>query len=223
MKEIRFFRLGTDDVAPIAAMETAAWGPLGASERTIRRRFSLGHTMIGAGVDDVVAGAICFAETTDDPHDTAKFPKSFADYSSMPTSAPALSLYVYNLGIRPEFRGTNMARGLLREMIEYGRRVGARWVVGDGRCPSYAGVQDGTPDKVLRDEEFRQTIDSWHRTGKIPSTRAITRDPLLKFYRRLLDCEFLHLAPDFLPEDVASGGYRVIFAKDISQGGAQLI
>lgn len=223
MSKTTYFRLGTDDVSRIAAMETAAWGPLGAGEGTIRHRFSLGHIMIGAAVDGLVAGAICFAETTDDPHDTANFPKSFADYSSMPRSVPALSLYVYNLGVRPEFRGTNMARGLLREMMEYGRCVGARWVVGDGRCPSYAGVQDGTPDKVLRDEEFRQTIDRWHRTGEMPSTSAIVRDPLLKFYHRLLDCEFLHLASDFLPEDIASGGYRVIFATDISQGGGRLI
>ena len=223
MNEIRFFRLGTDDVASIAAMETASWGPLGAGEGTIRHRLSLGHTMIAAAVEDLVAGAICFVETTEDPHDTANFPKSFAAYSSMPRSAPARSLYVYNLGLRPEFRGSNMARGLLREMIEYGRGVGARWVVGDGRCPSYAGVQDGMPDKVLPDKKFRQTIDDWHRTGKMPPTSAITRDPLLKFYWRLLDCEFLHLAPDFLPEEIPSGGYRIIFAKDISQGDGQRI
>ena len=129
-----------------------------------------------------------------------------------------LSLYVYNLGVRQDFRGTSVARGLLREMIEFGHRAGARWVVGDGRCPSYAGGQDGTPDKVLADGKFRQTIDDWHRTGKMPATGAIIRDPLLRFYRRLLNCEFLHLAPDFLPADTASGGYRVIFAKDISQG-----
>jgi hypothetical protein len=47
--------------------------------------------------------------------------------------------------------------------------------------------------------------------------KAITTDPLLRFYRRLLNCEFLHLAPDFLPEDTSSGGYRVIFAKDLGQ------
>jgi len=198
-------------------METAAWGPLGAGEGTIRRRLLLGHSMIAAFAGNRIAGAICFVETSQDPHDRVNFPKTFAAYSSMARSVPVLSLYVYNLGVRPEFRGTAMARRLLSEMTEHGRRAGARWLVGDGRCPSYAGAQDGTPDKVVSDRKFRQTIEDWHRTGRMPPVKAITRDPLLRFYRRLLDCEFLHLAPDFLPEDTSSGGYRVIFAKDISQ------
>ncbi|TIT34435.1 MAG: N-acetyltransferase, partial [Mesorhizobium sp.] len=89
----------------MAEMENAAWGPLGAGADTIRRRLSLGHTMIAASIDSLVAGAICFVETNQDPHDTAKFPKTFSAYSSMARSEPALSLYVYNLGVRPEFRG----------------------------------------------------------------------------------------------------------------------
>jgi len=147
-------------------METAAWGPLGAGEGTIRRRLLLGHSMIAAFAGNRIAGAICFVETSQDPHDRVNFPKTFAAYSSMARSVPVLSLYVYNLGVRPEFRGTAMARRLLSEMTEHGRRAGARWLVGDGRCPSYAGAQDGTPDKVVSDRKFRQTIEDWHRTGR---------------------------------------------------------
>ncbi|RWQ36640.1 MAG: GNAT family N-acetyltransferase [Mesorhizobium sp.] len=216
-KNIRFHPLDKEDVPRMAEMENAAWGPLGAGADTIRRRLSLGHTMIAASVDDLVAGAICFVETNQDPHDTAKFPKTFSAYSSMGRSEPALSLYVYNLGVRPEFRGTDIARRLLSELIEHGRRVGARWLVGDGRCPSYAGAQHDTPDKVLPDQRFRATIDDWHRTGVTPPVKSIIRDPLLRFYRRVLNCEFLHLAPGFLPEDASSGGYRVIFAVDVTQ------
>ncbi|WP_149903767.1 N-acetyltransferase [Mesorhizobium sp. SARCC-RB16n] len=168
-------------------------------------------------VGNLVAGAICFVETSQDPHDTEKFPKTFSAYSSLARTGPARSLYVYNLGLRPDFRGTDMARRLLSQLIGYGHRVGARWLVGDGRCPSYAGSQDDFPNKVRPDLAFRQTIDDWHRTGVMPSVTSITRDPLLRFYRRVLQCEFLHLAPSFLPQDISSGGFRVIFAVDLAR------
>ncbi|MER8847010.1 hypothetical protein [Mesorhizobium australicum] len=119
------------------------------------------------------------------------------------------------IALRPEFRGTDMARRLLSQLIDHGRQVGVRWLVGDGRCPSYAGAQDDFPDKVRPDPAFRQIIDDWHRTGVMPSVKSITKDPLLRFYRRVLHCEFLHLAPNFLPEDLSSGGFRVIFAVDL--------
>lgn len=217
MKKITFHQLAKDDTLRMAAMEVAAWGPLGASEDTIRQRLSLGHTMIVATVDDLIAGAVCFTETREDPHDTARFPATFSAYSSLPRTEPVLSLYVYNLGVRPEFRGTNLSRRLMSRMMDHGRRMGARWLVGDGRCPSYAGAQDGTPDKVQPEPEFRRTVDEWHRSGVMPPAESITRDPLLRFYRRILKCEFLHLAPDFLPEDASSGGFRVIFAVDLAQ------
>lgn len=217
MITVTFRQLIEDDIPAMVAMETAAWGPLGASEEAIRRRLSLGHTMIVALVETLVAGAICFVETNQDPRVTEKFPKTFAAYCSFAKSEPAHSLYVYNLGVRPEFRGTDMARRLLSHLIDHGRRVGTRWLVGDGRCPSYAGAQNDFPDKVRPDPAFRQTIDEWQRTGVMPSIEAITKDPLLRFYRRVLHCEFLHLAPDFLPEDLSSGGFRVIFAVDLTR------
>lgn len=216
-KTIRFHLVSEDEVPPMAELETAAWGLLGAGPDTISTRLSLGHTMIAGSVGSLIAGAICFVETNQDPHDTANFPKTFSAYSSMAKSQPALSLYVYNLGVRPEFRGTNLVRRLLSEMLDHGRRVGARWAVGDGRCPSYAGALDDAPDKVVMDRRFRQTIDDWHRTGVMPPVQSITMDPLLRFYRRTLNCEFLHLAPDFLPQDASSGGYRVIFAADVTR------
>ncbi|KQU96162.1 hypothetical protein ASD99_25855 [Mesorhizobium sp. Root695] len=216
MIKVTFRQLVADDILDMAAMETAAWGSLGANEEAIRARLSLGHTMIVAMVDNLIAGAICFVATSQDPRDTANFPKTFAAYSSLAASEPTRSLYVYNLGVRPEFRGSDMARRLLSELIDHGRRVGTRWLVGDGRCPSYAGAQGDFPDKVRPDPAFRHTIDDWHRTGVMPSVQAITKDPLLRFYRRVLRCEFLHLAPDFLPEDLSSGGFRVIFAVDLA-------
>lgn len=215
MTKITFHRIEESDIPRMAAMEAASWGSLGADETTIRQRLSLGHTMIAAVRDTVIAGAVCFVETIQDPRDRATFPATFTAYSSLARSAPPKSLYVYNLGVRPEFRGTPLSRRLLARLVDYGREAGTRWIVGDGRCPSYGGAQQDSPDKVAINAGFRRTIDEWHRTGSMPSVSDLTQDPLLNFYHRLLKCEFLHLAPAFLPEDLSSGGYRVIFAVDL--------
>ncbi|MBZ9859363.1 GNAT family N-acetyltransferase [Mesorhizobium sp. CA12] len=215
MTKITFHKIGEDGILRMAAMEAATWGSLGATEATIRQRLSLGHIMIAAVQETTIAGAVCFVETAHDPRDKATFPATFSAYSSLTRSVPPNSLYVYNLGVRPEFRGTPLSRRLLAHLVDYGREAGTRWIVGDGRCPSYGGAQEDSPDKVEINADFRRTIDEWHRTGIMPSVGHLTQDPLLNFYHRILKCEFLHLAPAFLPEDVSSGGYRVIFAVDL--------
>jgi hypothetical protein len=96
--------------------------------------------------------------------------------------------------------------------------IGARRLVADGRCPSYAGSL-GPPDRVEADDEFRRAIDTWRVSGIKPDDRTLVRDPVLRFYRRLLGCEFLYLIPDFIPQDIASGGHRVIFTAELTKVG----
>jgi hypothetical protein len=92
MTKIAFHRIGEDDIPRMAAMEVAAWGSLGAEEATIRNRLSLGHTMIAAVHDTVIAGAVCFVETSQDPRDKATFPATFTAYSSLARSSAKVSL-----------------------------------------------------------------------------------------------------------------------------------
>ena len=175
----------------------------------------LGHTMFGAIDEDVLAGTLCFTETSQDPLVRSDFPQDFEAYSSLPRSEPVNALYAYNLCVRPSHRGTNTAIRLLREMEHHGRRLGARWLIGDGRCSSYAGSSAADDDKVRADPRFRATIDRWNETGMRPPLREIIRDPLLRLHYRVYECEFLYVMPDFFPQDASSGGFRVISAKDL--------
>lgn len=202
----------------MAALEQAAWsGGLQAGVDTIRRRLALGHIMMVAeAADGRLAASVCFTPTAEEPFDRARFPASFAAFSALPRSEPIRSIYVYNLCVHPDFRGPATVRPLMAQTVATYLPLGARWLVGDGRCAAYAGSQPGAPDKVRADPVFRAAIDHWHRTGEQPADEVLMREPLLRFHRRQLRCRFLHLMPDFLPEDVSSGGFRVIFVADLA-------
>lgn len=212
--EIRPLR--PDDVPAMVALEEAAWSaPLRASESTIRRRLELGHTMMVARAKDGrLAASTCFTPTAQEPFDRESFPPTFRQFSSLPRSEPARSIYVYNLCVDPGFRSLDTVRSVMLATLAASRALGARWIVGDGRCAAYSGSLPGAPDKVKADPKFRVAIESWRSTGRKPPDRDLIRDPLLRFHYRQLKCRFLHLMPDFLPEDVSSAGYRVIFVAD---------
>jgi len=211
-------KLDADDMPLLMELEAAAWaGPLQASETTIRRRLALGHTMLGAIDGDLLAGTLCFTETSQDPLVRADFPADFDAFASLPRSEPVHSLFAYNLCVRPSHRGGNTAIRLLKEMESHGRRLGARWLIGDGRCSAYAGSSGDDDDQVSADPRFRATIDRWNETGIRPPLEEIIRDPLLRLHYRVYDCEFLYVMPDFFPQDAASGGFRVISAKDLKK------
>lgn len=208
--------LRADEVPALAALERAAWpGPLQASEDRISRRLTLGHCIFVAAQADRLVASLCFVPTSEEPFDRSRFPRDFDAFSTLARTAPVRSCYVYNLCVHPDWRGAPIVRPLMRAGVEHGRSLGARWLVADGRCPSYAGAVDEGPDKVRADPAFRAAIDSWAETGQQPADEELLRDPLLRFYRRMVDCKFLHLMPNFLPEDRGSGGYRVIFSSDL--------
>lgn len=201
------------DTALLAALEQTAWGPeLAAPASLIERRVALGHRTILARSSGRAVAAASYVPTCEDPEDAARFPRTFGAFSSLPASAPVCALYVYSLGVDPRWRGGDAVRRVIDAVLADGRRLGARWLVGDGRCPSYHGSEAHGPDKVRASAGFRAAIDDWHRTGRKPADDLLTLDPVLRFYKRVLDCRFLALAPDFLPADHASGGFRVIFA-----------
>ena len=213
---IAFRYLDPLEVPALAALEAAAWPvSLQAGEDVIRRRLKLGHLMLVAAVPDRLAAALCCIPTSELPFDDTRFPRDFGAFSSLPASNPVRSVYVYSLCVHPEYRGENIVRNLIYDGIARASAFGAEWAVGDGRCPSYAGAEDDGPDKVRADPIFKAAIDSWSATGRKPPLDSLIRDPTLRFYHRVVGCDFLRVCPNFLPQDTSSGGHRVIFIKNI--------
>ena len=202
------------DIPALADLEAAAWPEaLQAKEDLIRHRFTLGHMMMVVDAGRYLAGAVYFVSTSETPFDAARFPRSFAQFSSVTRSMPVNSVYAYNFCVHPAHRGERFLRQAIGAATLAFRQTGASWLFGAGRCPSYAGSAGEGPGKVSADAEFRAAIDGWAQTGQMPELAMLIRDPILRFYYRMFNCRFLHLARDFMPEDVSSGGHAVTFVQ----------
>ena len=198
----------------LARLEKASFpSGLQASEAVIRERFRLGHRTLALVEGDTVVAAGSFVHTSQVPTDRATFPADHKAFSSLPASEPVRSTYVYSLCVTPSRRGTGAVRTIVNAIVDDARAHDAKYLVGNARCPAYSGRDPHGPDRVGHDPAFRDAVDSWHATGVRPATEVLIRDPLLRLYSRYLHCEFLYPAPDFLPEDTASGGFSVIFVK----------
>jgi hypothetical protein len=209
--------MDADDISAMWALEKAAWSPpLQADIGMMTARARLGHTFLGAWAGDELIASCCFALSRLDPFIAGEFPRTFDEFSSIARSMPPLSGYVYNFCVHPTRRGEHVVRPLIEAAIKIMRDNGCRYLVGHGRCPSYAGAAASAPDSVKFNPAFRSLIDNWRTTGVKPPDNEIILDPVLRFYKRVLSCEFVYLKPDFLPADTASGGHAVSFIKTLS-------
>ncbi len=198
-------------------LEEASWPQrLRASESTIRERFRLGHEVVGAVVNGSLVAAAGFVHTSQAPTDRLTFPTDHRTYSSLPASTPVCSTFVYNLCVVPGQRGRGAVRQILRAVESEARARRARFLVGDARCPAYAGGRIQSRRRVERDAVFREALDNWHASGVHPTDHVLMRDPVLRLYYRYLQCEFLFPVSGFLPEDTASGGFSVICVKRLN-------
>ncbi|MFO1185944.1 MAG: hypothetical protein U1E56_14340 [Bauldia sp.] len=212
-----FRRLTADDWPAVVELEEAAWPPsLRADRATVESRFALGHAMMGAWRGERLVGLGCYAASDADPRDDALFPRTFVEFARIPASGNPLTAYTYNLCIHPATRRLDVTLPLIARLMVDARMAGCRLAVGDGRCPSYNG-SNAAPDRVRANRRFRDAIDAWQRSGQRPPDEDLILDPVLRFYRRTTGCSFIHLRPGFLPEDIAAGGFRVIFLIDLER------
>ena len=177
---------------------------LQANVETYKQRLSQGHVMLGAAQNNRLVGIVSFSYGRFSRSDFASFPKTFREFSMQSPCKNHNTMFLYNLGIEPTCRGT-LSFLLLHSAFERAMADGCTNVVSEGMIPSYAGNT-----LFPRNPTVKSAIDRFASTGEFPSDDEFLLDPMLSFYRRLSGCEFIWLMPDFVPEDKASNGWRVI-------------
>lgn len=204
--------LGTQDIPAILELEKACWlSEIRADEHILEARFALDHITLGLVIDDALLGIVSFSYTVCSPERAIGLPQTFREFSSRPMALGHNTAFAYNLNIHPRARGGNLTMELVEAGLNRMRRDGCRYLLGVGRCPSYNGSMAGEFENMPPSPEFRCAIDKSIQTGKLPALEELLADPVLRFYRRSLGCEFIRVMPDFLPGDAPSGGIGVIF------------
>lgn len=213
---IRVAELARHDLPAINLLEKACWPvELQARPDLLLSRFDSGHTMIGAWIENHLLGLIAYRHVTFYPDDIEAFPKNFVEFASGQRQDEFNAVYGYNMSVHPEMRGSGLIRNLLTGAIDRVRAEGCRYIVGDGRCPSYNGGEES--GKIIRQSPvFKAAIDRYMQGGAFPTMEEFLADPALRFFHRTMHCRFVLVLPDFFPGDQASGGYRVIYCAELN-------
>lgn len=215
MTECVVSELDSTSIPSIHALEKCCWPiEMQATPDRLANRFAQGHQMLGAFVDGQLVGLIAFRLRMFDPEDLSDFPQTFDEFASGKSASMFNTVFGYNMSIHPSQRGRQVIQQLLREAIAFVRKKGCRYIVGDGRCPSYNGTMQ--ENKAIKQSPvFRQAIDRYLHGGVFPSLDEFLADPALRFFYRTMHCRFIDIRANFLPGDKASGGHRVIYCVDL--------
>ncbi len=166
---------------------------------------------------DALIGVISFSYARFSPDNRAAFPPTFRQFSTLPVPRDYNAAFLYNLEVDPAARGGRAAATLVRAALDRAQRDGCTWAVADGRPSSYRGSTRCEQERARHDPEFARAIDACLAGGPFPPKEQLLRDPTLALYHRLTGCEFLWIMPDFVPEDSAAGGIRVILFGNLTR------
>jgi len=205
---LMIIQLQLDDLDAIMELERLSFdAAIQANRHLYRKRFELRHTMLAARVagEQSLRGIISFSYGRFDPAHPAAIPDNFAAWSQQPVPPSYDSVFIYNLGVVPGERGRTCARQLVATALQRARQDGCARALAECPIPSYAGN-----GHVRAAPALRAALDAYADGGPTPPDSLLFRDPHLYFYRKLHNCHVAAIMPGFLPEDVASGGYRAM-------------
>lgn len=198
MKNFIVLQANKLDIDKLMELERKSWIPeLQVSRKITLKRLEMGHIVLCVpdSNDDKFVGKICFRHSNFSPDDFNSFPKTFDRFAnqSHDLSHNANTAFIYDLDIDPGHRGGGkIASFLIKKSIERAKKDGCKYVVGDGRCPSYNGSKR---ERIKKSLGFKKIIDAYLKEGKFPKQKDFLLDPILAFYYRIVHCKFLWVIP----------------------------
>lgn len=198
------------DLETILDLETRAFPPgMRASAETYRKRFHLGHIVLGF-LKEELQGVISFSYGCFDKANPGTIPSNFKDWSMQPVPRGYNTVFLYNLGLAPTVRGFGVVRALVHQAFRRAMEDGCSQAVAEGPIPTYAGKRNVRLNPLIRAQ-----LDAYARGEGQPDQDLLFTDPHLALYRRLIHCDIIRICPDFLPEDDSSGGFRAMLYRDM--------
>ena len=205
------------DLPDLVSLESKCWPvAMRLEAHVLRQTLVWEHTVIGAFSNDVLIGLVAARYGCFDPNNWISFPTTFAAYFQRPSKATANAALSHSLNVDPAHRCKGVATKLIRALIDQSLRDGMDFLVAVGRCPSYNGSNEPTGSCEMS-PQFRAAMDRFFAGGEPLKLEEYLADPLLRYYHRLLQCQFCSPLKDFLPEDKASGGHNILFYKKLRE------
>lgn len=208
------------DLDAICDLEKEIWIPeLQASREVIQERLRHGHRLLSLKEGGGLAGMLgwCYSPFSID-EGAGGFPTSFRQFSNCKScnAETSRSAFIYNLGVKPSCRRKGTGSLLLQEAFEKMKKDGVSEVFIDSRLPSYNGSGKHTQENITPNIEFKNAIDNYFATGRLPEERIFLSDPAVSFYMKNGPSPWIILR-DFI-QDEPSGNMRVICHLNINQG-----
>ena len=203
----------------ICQLEKEIWIPqMQATREVIRERLRQGHKLLSIREEKGLPGMVgwCYSPFTlsDGPEN---FPLSFRQFSNCKSCCAdnAHSAFIYNVGVRPDHRRQGTGSLLLQEVFEKIKKDGISEVFIDSRMAAYNGSTQYGQEKVPQSQAFREAVDRYFSTGRLPDPAVLAADPAVSFYMRNGLAPWI-IRPDFIPDD-SSGNMRVICYANLDQ------
>lgn len=212
LPDVRTIELTISDLDRIVALERATW-PRGmrASREVIASRLEMDHGTIGLETNGELLGLVASRFARFDPQDRDAFPVNHHAFANQPHEPDHNAAFVYTLQALPVARGYGVPQQLMLAGRKYTLEAGCYYVVGDARCASFNGSENPATERIRQNPRFQAAVREAVTTGQLPPLEELIRDPVLRFYHRVLMCTFAWVIPDYFPDDEPSGGHGIIF------------
>ena len=214
-------KMSATDADRIVALERRCFiPPLQVTREVVLRRLALGHSMFGIEFEAQIQALICMRFGWFDPGRADIYPATETEHCLLPNEATRNAAFIYNLEVDPDCRGSLLVRDLILFALGDAIRSGCRFAVATARIPAYNGSDPKYPqESVPQCAQFRGAIDRYLEGGPYPTREEFLLDPCLALYNRFGTCNFSPILRNFSPDDIPSGGMRVVCWRDIAQGG----
>lgn len=209
-------KLCENDIGRILDVERRAFIPsIQITEEIIKRRLSKGHVYLGvqSGKELVGTLALRYAHFVPDFKDFVRRNPTFDYYAERPNDLDANAVFVYSIGVVPNYRNSINAKKLLNGALEETIRANMSFLVGDARIPSYNGSQTNQNyELVEKNEKLHKAVNEYFKTGILQSRKLIEQDPVAGFYLKVFpEIKILGITKkNFSKNDKPCGGHKVI-------------
>ena len=212
----KIIKLEIGDIENILDVERKAFIPsIKTTEENIRNRLNKGHIYLGVNVENKLVGTLVLrtAYFVPDFSDFCRKNPTFFEYAEKDNERDANAVFVYSIGVIPQYRNGTNAKKLLQGAFDIAKQKDMKFIVGDARVPSYNGSKK-TPryEQFDKNNDLHKSIDEYLITGILPSRELIEQDPVAGFYLKVFqELKILGITDEtFWKGDEPCGGHMII-------------